>query len=293
MHLTVSDNYNQALSSILLGRSAGISICNSKAQTPLHLASAAGDAAIVRELLSAGVSIAVLDTKGLTPLPYAVRSKMCSAAVVELFLDRHDMIRSNPCLQTDGAGRNLLHHHVKSSECSEDILRIILDNGADVNQIHIKGHSPFSLYLWVPRFRLKASICQLCLDRGASPLWSDREGEKPSSYILMCYTRLTLPDQVLRILEDSGVNMTAKHFNERSILHHGAIAGSISQGIIDLLQECGLSGLQHPDRHGRTPLSYVEEGAQRPRGILVECDFESSLKIPMKAGEDFAGYPST
>lgn len=140
----------------------------------------AGDAGIVDELLAVGASVNALDFEELNPLQYAVRSGRCSVEIVGLLLQHHDRRKLNPSLQTDSASKSLFHYHLQSRLCSADIIRLILDHGADVNGIDSDGHSPLSLYLRSFHLGERGTICRLLLDHGACPLWTDRLGRKVS-----------------------------------------------------------------------------------------------------------------
>ncbi|CAG8909914.1 unnamed protein product [Penicillium egyptiacum] len=295
LHLAICGESNSLRSfSRLMSKKPDISIRNNKGQTPLHLASGAGEAKIVQELLAAGASVDVLDSEGLSPLQYAVRSEKSSVVVLELILKYHNLIGSNPCLQTDSTGKNLLHYHVQTEVCSEEIIRILLEHGVDINGIDEDGNSPLSLFLRTSHLIKPAAICPFLLTRGACPLWSDHVGRN-LAHISMLSSSFISPDQVLSTLKDFAVDITTKDLNNRGILHYGARHGSIRQPIIDLLRESDSLGLHDHDEYGRTPISYAKEQAMLPRDpdSSAQGRWASTLNILMKADEDWAASQSS
>lgn len=69
LHLIACDNRNSIMSfSRLMSKKPDTTIRNYKGQTPLHLASGAGESRMVRDLLTAGALDDALDSGGLTPL---------------------------------------------------------------------------------------------------------------------------------------------------------------------------------------------------------------------------------
>jgi ankyrin repeat protein len=260
------------------------SICNDKGQTPLHLASCAGKAEMVKRLLAARASVDILDFEGLSPLQYSVRSGR-SAAVIQLLLECYDMAQLNPCTRKDGAGRNLLHHYLQADYPSQDLVLTLLNHGANMNEIDIKGDSPLSLCLRTSDLiSNRASICRFLLENGASALWTDKSGRN-LAHISMLADPWNPVDDVLLTLTEFGVDIAAKDSYNRGILHHGAMSGSVTQGVIDLLKESGSLSLHERDNDGRTPLSYAEAEAYLNREF-TQSKQKLTLDVLLKANEE-------
>lgn len=269
-------------SSRLMSKMPDVSIRNNKGQTPLHLASGAGETEIVQALCAAGASVDVLDSKGLSPLQYNVHSSKSSVAVVELLLKRYGMIQLNPCTRKDKAGRNLLHQYLQTDADSEELIHMLLQRGTDINGIDKYGNSPLSIYLRTPCWIKRASICQSLLVRGASKSWSDDSGRNLAHMSMHSLSWMPL-DQALSTLKDFGVDIAAKDSEGKGIIHHGAMFGSISKEIITLLRERESLGLHDQDKHGRTPLSYAEDARLRQQlSSHPTGHFDSTLKVLMK-----------
>jgi FOG: Ankyrin repeat len=250
----------------LMSKRPEISIGNYKGQTPLHFACQRGNVGVVDGLLSAGASTLVLDHDGHPPLQYALVSESCSVAVVEMLLDHHDTTRANPCLQAYKWNRNVLHHHAQSSECSERVIDLLLNRGANINGIDTNDDSPLSLYLRTDHILKSVSVCQYLLQKGASFLWTDSLGRNLAHVVM--FARPWRPvDEFLRTLKRYGVDLTATDQENMGIAHHGAMYGSISQGAIDLLREDGSLRLHEQDVHGRTPISYATQAVQSQRRL--------------------------
>lgn len=163
---------------------------------------------------------------------------------------------------------------------------MLLNHGADVNGINTEGDSPLSLYLRTPGLVLnRASICRSLLENGASSLWSDESGRN-LAHISMLADPWQPFDEVLLTLKDFDVDITAKDSNNRSILHHGARNGSLSQGIINLLRDSESLSLGDQDKFGKTPLSYAEEAMLHQDQGLLSGRWESTLNVLLKANGD-------
>jgi hypothetical protein len=66
---------------------------------------------------------------------------------------------------------------------------------------------------------------------------------------------------VLETLSAHGVDLVAKDNGGKSILHHGAIPGSLSMEILNFVLGKYLLHLDDRDKEGETPLLYASEAA--------------------------------
>ncbi|KAI9931980.1 hypothetical protein AWENTII_010289 [Aspergillus wentii] len=265
LHLASDEGSRTYELSRLIDKNANINTREEKGKMPLHLACRAGNTAMVSRLLVAGATLTMMDSEGLTPFQYAVYSDRFEAAELILTSSNSD---SGICQQKDEKGRSLLHNHLASSCCSVEMVRILLNHGASIDEIDAKGNSPLSLYLGNFHFITKSSICQLLLDNGADPFWRDGRNRN-LSHISMgspCIGTSREAHQVLDVLMNAQVDISAKDADGRGILHHAAIHGSVTVEVLEFLYQNDSSFCPYDmDRHGKTPLSYAEEEASRPR----------------------------
>jgi ankyrin repeat protein len=70
---------------------------------------------------------------------------------------------------------------------------------------------------------------------------------------------------VLRVLSNYGVDLSMKDISRKSVVHYGAISGSLSLDIIKFLHERNLLDLHDRDGSGNSPLDYALEAADKER----------------------------
>lgn len=264
LHSMSIRTYSDTIVAELLQKGADPHKRNNKGQTALHLACKTDDLDAVNRLLNAGCSITTEDTEGLTALHYAVGANKYELA--KLIFDRHPDAASKLCL---AIGRPLLHHHLQSYICDladlsdrEHLMALLLDNGASVNSVDMNGDSPLSIYLRSFVVEDRTDICRFLLERDADPLWTNSRGQN-LAHVAMHNWRAEVG--VLEHLKMYGVDLSRKDRGAKSILHHGAIHGSISQELICVLQRYNIDGLDEKDMKDKSPLEYAEEAAKRKR----------------------------
>lgn len=114
--------------------------------TPLHVAAAAYDAAIAKELVSKGANVRARNRRGAEPLHYATDGSPGSAtwdptaqcAIVEFLIQAG----GNPNAE-DKSGVAPLHRAVRT-RCTAAV-RALLENGADARQRNKSGSTPLHL----------------------------------------------------------------------------------------------------------------------------------------------------
>lgn len=234
--------------------------CNEKGQAPLHLACEAGASAIVCDFLDEGCSISTADLRGLNALHYAVRADKCDT--VRMILERDEKLAQHLCLGVDVRGRTLLHHHLKSFPCSIKMITVLLHHGANLNSVDHGGDTPLSIYFQSIQFADRTETCQFLLEHGADPLWTSPDGQNLAHLAMHAHN---VNINVLQTLTTHGVDLAAKDNNMKSILHHGAIHGSLSKEILKFIQRNNLLHLDDRDTQGKTPLLYALEEANKKR----------------------------
>ncbi|CAN9382094.1 unnamed protein product [Alternaria alternata] len=243
----------------LLSMGADASCVNSNQQTPLHLASEAGDRASVNVLLDMGAKVAFVDKSGLNALHYAARSGDLETIIT---ISKTDEGRTLKLLQSkDKYGRNALHHilskkHVRRSEASQ----WLLDQGVDGSELDGIGLSPLATYINGPMFEIDSKICRSLFKIKGNALFVYRHGQTLGH---LCATKPGLSVRILQALKEYGVDLARKDFDGRTVLHRAAMCGGVDEAVLEfLLVTIGIQAGEE-DKHGRIALQYaIEEHAK-------------------------------
>jgi ankyrin repeat protein len=189
----------------LLRRGASVNVEDDDGNTPLHQASADGNAAVVRLLLKRGADMEAQAYDGATPLISACRGGLRrTEAAVRVLVDRGaDMEAQDEQGQTPlmlasfdddmpvvaflvkrGANvdaRDFMGYtalHLASEKCSEKVVRFLLsEGGADVNAVDDDGYTPLHDASIYPHEAM--ATIRLLLDKGARVNAKNVHGETP------------------------------------------------------------------------------------------------------------------
>lgn len=243
----------------LLYRGADASCVNSSQQTPLHLASQAGDCASANVLLSMGANVASVDKSGLNALHYAARSGDLETIIT---ISKTNKARVLKLLESkDKCGRNALHHilskkHVRRSEASQ----WLLDQGVNGSVLDSIGLSPLATYINGPMFDIDSKICRSLFKIKGNASFIYRHGQTLGH---LCATKPGLSVRVLEALDEYGVDLAKKDFDGRTVLHRAAMCGGVDEDVLGfLLFTIGIQASDE-DKHGRIALQYaIEEHAK-------------------------------
>merc|ERR1719195_862238 len=102
----------------------------------LHEAAKMGDLKAVQQFLEKGRPLDVQDSKGITPLGYAIGANRI--AVVKLLLDN----RANP-FAVDSSGNSGLHY--AAGYCRKELVEYLIKSGGSVNQTNSQGQTPLAV----------------------------------------------------------------------------------------------------------------------------------------------------
>ncbi|CAM1508160.1 Fc.00g050080.m01.CDS01 [Cosmosporella sp. VM-42] len=264
---------SDALVTKLIQKRADVSVRNLKGETPLHLAVLSKDPDSVEALLNHGADIMARDNEGCIPLHYAAQNP-CRGILELLFASaaesQADVLAH--AAAKDMQGRNVFHHLLGSSmgelvDPSDLDLLLKLTKNAGIDDLNDSGRSPLATYLAgslniLPK---KDSIVKVLLGLGANPSLTTADGlglghlaassSKPSA-------------NLLSVLEEYGVDIQRRDANGRTILHHCAIAGSLTYEAMDFLYARRLSA-DSRDELGKTPLQYATEMSRKYRRSMV------------------------
>jgi len=221
---------------------------------------------IIKILLEAKANINATDKKGRTPLMHSVKKNHLSAT--QILLDYEADI-----LAQDSLGNDALKNAI-ISKASPDMIRLLINNGADINSINFNGITPLILAV---KFD-DDEIVELLIDRRADIHVEDHEHhnalyyaafnnnlyalqtllragafkkENPSNHLILtelaCATGAYLEEGILSNLE-----MTVKDFDKvttfMKIAHYLIVYGSdikLNQGIFTFLATYSPSIIYH------------------------------------------------
>lgn len=255
----------------------GVDARDSEGNTPLHLASEAGNSSSVRILLEAGADVNTPSNTGATPLHMTVRHE--STEILTSLLDAGAEINAG----ADGFGTPLLvaiaYRGYATRRIGETAVNALLDAGADVNAADAQGTTPLLASMDPTRREgSPADVPLRLLAQGADPNLSDGQGRTP----LHAAASVEGPDMI-RALLDAGADPKALTDDGSSPLHAAARSGSAE--VIDLLISAGADpGAVTND--SRTPLHLA---VQQRRSTLFGAD-DPPRRLPaltlLEAGAD-------
>lgn len=135
-------------------KNASTNSTDRKRRTALHYAAADGDVDEVRRLLEAGADANVQDADGWSPLHFAAQASShgCTDALLRN--------GANPSLQ-DSNGNTALFRAVFLSRGEGEIIRALLNAGADPATKNAHGVSPLSLARTIANYRVADHFADL------------------------------------------------------------------------------------------------------------------------------------
>jgi ankyrin repeat protein len=148
----------------------------------------------------------------------------------------------------------------------EEIVRLLLDCGANVNGEDFRGRSPLSLAASVGH----EGIVRLLLERGADINKANSWGESPLSLAASAGY-----EGIVRLLLDRGADVNGEDFRGRSPLFLAASAGY--EGVVRLLLDRG-ANVNRADSWGRSPLF-----------LAASAGYEGVVRLLLDRGADVNG----
>jgi ankyrin repeat protein len=243
----------------LLSKGADALCVNSSQQTPLHLASEAGDRASVRVLLVMGAKVEFADKSGLNALHYAARSGDLETIIA---ISNTPEARTLKLLESkDKYGRNALHHilskkHVRRTEAPQ----WLLDQGVNGSELDGIGLSPLATYISGSMFEIDSNICRSLFKIKGNALFTYCHGQTLGH---LCATKSSFGLRVLQALNKYGVDLFKKDYDGRTVLHRAAMCAGVDEASLEFLVDSLGIQASEEDKHGRIALQYaIEEHAK-------------------------------
>ncbi len=237
---------NDAIIKILMGR-GGLLNSDGSASSPLHLAARVGDISLMKRELARGAGINDPDSDRMSPLHMAVKHKQLEAAkyllkngasplqrfkvppsdldffgseretqspaesavesgyvdMVRLFLDSG----VSPD-EKDRYGDSLLHRAVSGKQ--EDVARLLIKKGADVNAVNKKNETPlFVAARYDDEKETRFNLGKLLLESGADPNIRSSEGDKSPLIDAVDHNMTALVELLLKYKADPNVKTSS------------------------------------------------------------------------------------
>ncbi|CAN9379053.1 unnamed protein product [Alternaria alternata] len=244
-----------------LSRGADPSCVNSSLKSPLQLASEAGDTASIAALLRTGTKAVWTEECLLSALSNAVRHGDHKAIVAILELKEARALKLTAT--KDEHGQNLIHQLFWGQYIRVETVQWLLDKGVDGTELDDSGVCPLARliqnYTWYSNIE---EICRLLLKITGNESFVDCNGQSLGH---LCAATFNFEIYMLKAFNDHGVDLAKRDCDGRTVLHHAAIFGSLTEETMGFLAKViGIQGNEE-DIHGRTALQYAMEEASKDR----------------------------
>lgn len=240
---------------LLIERGANVCARNAKGQTPIHLACVKGSLQSVSTLVKHGAQVTDCDSDGLNAIHFSAQNRDKN-----ILLHLVTMCPRAAVAARDKSGRNALHHLVGDAEhVDEGLVRALLQGGVNVNDLDDAGLSPLALYMkdFLVLSRSVPRVIETFFQYGSDPLFETREGRLGLVHLHAQSYKVRV--EVLKIFMDFDIDLAAKDEQDRTILHHCAISGSLTPESSNFLRSLVGLDTELPDANGKTPRQYAAE----------------------------------
>ncbi len=266
LHIAVRQN-NTDITQLLLLNKANVNIQDSDNETPLHIAARQNNEDIINLLIFYRANVNVQNSIGETPLHIAIKqdneniteSLISNGANIDNKLDLLRKFTDKGCIKVvkllidnkgidlnakdeNNKGNTLLH--VAAEKNHEDIARLLIENGADIDAQNNNGYLPLDYAISCG----SADIVQLLIDKGAKVNISDND--------LFLYSIKYNFKNVVEYLIDEVEDVNTTYSDYGTLLHYAA-----KKGYEDIVKSliCRNANANIPDVTLKTPLHYATE----------------------------------
>ncbi|KAF3129066.1 hypothetical protein TWF703_009096 [Orbilia oligospora] len=219
-------------------------------RTPLSLAVASGQAAVVKFLINRGADLEAKDKSNRTPLLLAVVHEREEA--IELLIDGGADLEVK-----DRSGRTPLLLAVLYGR--QAVLELLIERGADLEAKNKDGRTPLGLAIEEGH----EAMARFLIDKGANLEAQDNDG-KTILILATLYNRKAM----VELLINKGANLEATDKRDQTPLYLAAFEEH--HEILSLLMDGG-ANLETEDGCGQTPLSLAsEQGSEEVVRLLMD-----------------------
>ncbi len=242
--------------------------------TALHCAISSGDEPMVELLLSRGAAIDAEDASGISPLAECISCDQPGLAriLIKAGANVNHLIGAKE--------RPLLHYALAQSE---RIFELLIENGAELNVMDIRGCSA----LWYAVANGKTDLVKRLLDLGADVNRAEKGNRFGEGYSTPLHEAVALEDEriALWILEKNA-RIDMPDARGQTPVHVAA-----SKGKLALLKKMEVTPelLNRKDRHGHTPLHDSLRSAQVVQWLLekgAKAEVHAPRPLPHHAVEN-------
>lgn len=245
-----------------LSRGANPSCVNSSLKSPLHLAGEAGDTASIVALLTTSSQAVWSEECLLSTLYHATLNG--DHDVIVAILETKEARVLKLAATKDEYGQNLLHQLCWGQYIRVETVQWLLDKGVDGSELDDSGVSPLAgliqNYTWYSNIE---EICRLLLKITGTESFVDCDGQGLGH---LCAATPNFEIYMLKAFNDHGVDLARRDCAGRTVLHHAAMFGSLTEESLEFL--VNVIGIQanEEDAYGCTALQYAIDEASKEHG---------------------------
>ena len=255
------ENDNYRLTGLLLKTGSSVNLKKNGKSLLMTAAQSKSTSDIVEILLKFGANVNDTDSRGKSALMHALSNKEeVNMSVIKLLLNNGADLEQNY-----KGGETVLHHAINNCN-STQLIQMLVDYGANVNQTDEDG----CLALFYAIDLDNPEIVKVLLDCGTNVNQVDKEGNSALNYATGPDNKISI--QVIKLLLDYGANVNHSDSYEQPALHSVCMQTDIDPvPIIKLFVENG-ANVNQPDSLGKPCLTIaVTEGHTEVVKLLLDC----------------------
>jgi ankyrin repeat protein len=229
---------------VLLDNGADINLLDNINMPPLNTAINEKNTEIANILIERGANVNYKNIYGITPQHLAAKTK--NNSVLKNLLSKKE-IEIDP-MDNTGASPLIYASIIGDIEC----MKILLDNGANINVIDINGRTPIFYALESGQI----DALKLLIDKGADLNKKDKKGNT-----LLDFATINRNFEVIKLLLENGIDINYKNTNGESLLITATLLNSDENNVSDLFHLLFNKGarkyIDEFDNQQITPLMYA------------------------------------